>query len=58
MTDLDADGRTILRYIYTMDVKVWSGLNWLRIYYSNRNEVPASKEGESFLYKQSNWHLP
>jgi hypothetical protein len=31
MKDLDADVKTILRYIYTMDVKVWSGLNWLRI---------------------------
>jgi hypothetical protein len=33
--NLDVDWRTILKYIYAMDVKVWSGFNWLRIGHSN-----------------------
>jgi len=51
MTDLDVDGRTILKYIYAMDVKVWRGFNWLRIGYSNGNEVLASKKGDSFFFR-------
>jgi len=41
MIHLDTDGGTILKYIYATDVKVWRGFNWLRIGYSNGNEVPA-----------------
>ena len=33
--NLDAELRTILKYIYAMDVKVWSAFNWLRIRTSN-----------------------
>jgi hypothetical protein len=29
--DPDVDGRIILRWIYRKDVRVWTGLGWLRI---------------------------